>query len=58
MVTIKCGDDLFYTEGDYDEVCKAILDGKSLVVRRRNCMCDDNEKITFFTDVDWVAVEL
>jgi hypothetical protein len=31
-VTIKYGDETFYCEGDYDEVCKAIVDGKSLEV--------------------------
>jgi hypothetical protein len=58
-VTIKYGDDLFWCEGDYDEVCKAILDGKPLTVRRSTCRCSDpDEKITFFGDPDWVSVEL
>jgi hypothetical protein len=56
-VTIKYGDDLFYAEGDYDEVCKAIVDGKPVVVRRRGRKRPP-QWITFFGDPDWVAVEL
>jgi hypothetical protein len=66
-VTIKYGDDLFYCEGDHDEVCKAILDGKPLTVFSEcitaNPMhgikpCCTSRRITFFGDPDWVAMEL
>jgi hypothetical protein len=62
-VTIKYGDDLFYCEGDYDEVCKAIVDGKPLDVSQ--WVFDDlayptsrRRRITFFGDPEWVSVEL
>jgi hypothetical protein len=58
-VTIKYGDHYFYTEGEYDEVCRAILDGKSLDVFQVAGIGERiNSRITFFGDPDWVSVEL
>jgi hypothetical protein len=63
-VTIKYGDHTFYSEAAYDDVCKAITDGVSLDVFRLYPIHHEvaparvNERITFFSDPDWVAVEL
>jgi hypothetical protein len=63
VVTIKYGDTTFYTEGDHDDVCKAIVDGKPLDVWthmyiREGKTVWDRQRITFFGDPDWISVEL
>ena len=57
-VTIKYGDQYFYTAGDYDEVCKTILDGRPLDVEQWIEGDVLRRRITFFGDPDWVSVDL
>jgi hypothetical protein len=56
-VTIKYGDDYFFVEGEKDEVDQAIIAGKELIVKRHPESAN-RERITFYGDVDWTAVDL
>jgi hypothetical protein len=57
-VTIKYGDDLFFVEDEtYEQVCLAIIEGWALTVKRHP-ESSQREKITFFSEVDWVATDL
>jgi hypothetical protein len=59
VVIVKYGDMQYYCEGAYDDVCKAIVDGKALdVFYHGSDGTRLNYRITFFQDVDWVALEL
>ena len=58
-ITIKYGDMLFFAEGEYDEVCKRVCDGSSHdVFYHETDGTRVRQRITFFGDVDYVAMDL
>jgi hypothetical protein len=57
-VKIKYGDFVFRSSAEYDEVCRAITDGRSLEVYYFDDDRCVTERITFYGDPDWVSLEL
>jgi len=61
---IKYGDEFFYSDRGFDDVCAAIRDGEPVDVYELTPVYGTGEavrrdrRITFYTDPDYVAVEL
>jgi hypothetical protein len=59
VIKIKYGDTTYCTEGDYEDVCRQVVDGKPLDVYY---VLTDGERISqriiFFGDPEWVAMDL